>query len=493
LHEYGFRLLSALTAVGGEAGIGKLEKATGLKPDALLWTIESLSENGSIRVKRDAVSKIELTEEGRSYLKQTPEEKLVQELDDKGKLQVSAVKNKIGLIWAKKNNWIAIDKEGSITLSKEGKLLRKKKTYALRSALEEAAAGRIGKKEELDILVKRNLANVREKNIISSVQITPTGKEQLSKSSSVDEIGELTKELILGRKWETTPFRGYDVTAPAERTNPARRHPVSEYMDLIRGIWTGMGFQETSGPVIETAFWAFDALFSPQDHPTRDMQDTFFLSNPKTIDIGDVALLSRVKKMHETGWGEPWRKELAEQAILRQHTTSVSARRMHEFLDAPNANYPIKLFSIGKVFRNESIDYKHLAELHMCDGIIIGNNLSLANLIHTLKTFYSALGFDANNPKSVRFKPSYFPFVEPGLEINYFDEQKGDWLELGGAGIIRKEIVTALGGRRTVLAWGLGIDRLMFRELKIDSLVQLYANEAGWLRRRESIRRYAWQ
>ena len=494
MHEYELKLLSTLANAAGETGIERLEKATGLKLDALLWAIESLSASGFIKVKREASSKVELTEEGKSYLKGLPEEELVHGLEANGKLPIAAVKNNIGLIWAKKNHWIAIDKGGNIILDKEGKLFKeKKKTYSLRSALEEASHGKTGKREEMDILLKRNLVSIKEKNAIVSLQITPAGKEHVAKPASAEGIGQLTKEMILDKRWEKTPFKEYDVRAPVEKTNASRRHPVSEFIETIRDIWVGMGFQETSGPVIESSFWAFDALFSPQDHPTRDMQDTFFLSNPKTIDLGDLALLSKVKKMHEKGWEEPWHKELAEQAILRQHTTSVSARSMHKFLNMPNGNYPIKLFSIGKVFRNESIDYKHLAELHMCDGIIIGNNLNLANLIHTLKTFYSALGFDVDNPKSVRFKPSYFPFVEPGLEVNYFDEARGDWIELAGAGIIRKEIVTALGGRSSVLAWGMGIDRLMFRELKIDSLMQLYANEAGWLRKRENIRRYTWQ
>jgi len=257
---------------------------------------------------------------------------------------------------------------------------------------------------------------------------------------------------------------------------------MHELIDIIREVWLSMGFIEGIGPIIESAFWNFDALFSPQDHPTRDMQDTFFLSNPKTIDVNDLELLSRVKKMHKKNWGPIWREEIAKQALLRTHNTSVSAHYINKFADLDKHEYPIKVFSVGRIFRNESVDYKHLAELYQYDGIIIGDNLSLANLIHTLKDFYRRLGIE------VGLKPSYFPFVEPGMEVFYFDKEHNDRIELCGAGIIRKEITTALGSSKSVLAWGGGIERLMFNMLKIGSLSDMYKNDIGWLRERESLR-----
>ena len=495
MHEYESKLLSALVKAGGSAEMKKLEKLSGLGKDALLWAAETLAKSGYVKIAREKEEAIALSNEGKSYIDGFPEESLLAELGKAGKMQMSKISDRIGFIWAKKNGWVSITGNGELSLGVQGKAFLAKAgkvQYPLRKALEDAESGKMPPPAERETLLKRGLISIKEHNVVKSISITASGKKQLE-SAGEDGAGQLTREIIESGKWESMRFRPYDITAPAEKVTPARTHPVSEFMGLMRSILTGMGFKETSGPIVETAFWAFDALFSPQDHPTREMQDTFFLSNPKTIDIGDLALLSKVKKMHEDGWKEQWRKELAEQAILRQHTTSVSARAMQRFADLPDDNYPVKLFSIGKVFRNESIDYKHLAELYMCDGIMIGNNLNLANLMHTLKEFYAALGFEVNNPKSVRFKPSYFPFVEPGLEVNYFDTQKKDWIELCGAGVIRKEIVGALGGRRTVLAWGMGIDRLMFRELKLDSLMQLYTNEAGWLRRRAAIRGYEWQ
>jgi len=137
------------------------------------------------------------------------------------------------------------------------------------------------------------------------------------------------------------------------------------------------------------------------------------------------------------------------------------------------------------VFRNESTDYKHLAELHQYDGIIVGDNLTLANLIDTLKKFYTKLGLD-----NFKFRPSYFPFTEPSLEAFYYDEEHGDYIELAGGGIIRKEIIKAMGINKTVLAWGGGVDRLMISNkiFGLDSIATLFKNDIGWLRTRGNLK-----
>jgi phenylalanyl-tRNA synthetase alpha chain len=206
------------------------------------------------------------------------------------------------------------------------------------------------------------------------------------------------------------------------------------------------------------------------------MQDTFFLSNPSELSIDDVELLGRVKRMHARAWKSRWSPLLAKKSLLRTHTTGVSARHINKFASEPESAYPIKLFSVGKIFRNEAIDYKHLAELYQLDGIVIGNGLNMANLIHTLKEFYSRLGID------VFLKPSYFPFVEPGLEVLYRDKKRNDTIELCGAGMIRGEITKAMGTDKTVLAWGMGLDRQLFNYVNMETLTELYKNNVGWLR-----------
>ena len=118
---------------------------------------------------------------------------------------------------------------------------------------------------------------------------------------------------------------------------------------------------------------------------------------------------------------------------------------------------------------------------------MIGNKLGIPNLLHVLKSFYRKMGLDVEGRGKLKIKPSYFPFVEPGLEVNYFDENRGEWIELCGGGIIRKEITKALGTNKTVLAWGMSVERLMFDTLGIETLMELYRNEVGWLRKRRFI------
>jgi phenylalanyl-tRNA synthetase alpha chain len=486
LHEYEIAILNLLKKQRN-ADLDYLQGNLGIGKDSVVWAIENLSKAGMVKVDKENTKELRLSAEGKKYLKQFPEEELVLAVQKSGgSAHLSGIKNEIGLIWAKRNGWITIDK-GQITLTEKGvSISQGKNVYNYRELLNIADQGKDHKLTDQESAIigelkKRNLLEIIERGNIKNVEITEKGA---SSSLPKDEgIGALTREIIVNKSWQKEKMRGYDINASSEEIYPARLHPMHEFIDIIRASWFNMGFTEVSGPIIESAFWNFDALFSPQDHPTRDMQDTFFLKNPNKIDIEDIELMNRVKKMHKQNWTETWKESLAEQALLRTHTTSVSARYINKFANNMQHSFPVKLFSVGKVFRNESIDYKHLAELHQIDGIIIGNNLTLSNLISTLTQFYSQLGID-----NITIKPSYFPFVEPGLEVNYYDKNKKDTIELCGGGIIRKEITKAMGTDKTVLAWGGGLERLMFNFLELNSLTELYKNDLGWLRKRAELK-----
>ncbi len=491
MHEYELRLLKFL-GQNKNADFEDLPEKLGLGQDQLLWTIENLAKQNALSVKKHAVKDIVFSDEGKEDINGFPEEKLVKRIADQGKLRISEIKDQVFFSCANKNGWITI-KDGEITLTESGSKVADGADYSahvvlnhLHKANSEDAVGIISKnKDVVDSLVKRGLIEIKERSIIDSVSITSSGQDILSKTPEEEGIGALTKKIITSGEWEEVKFRPYDVNAPVDSVYPARMHPLREFTNFVRAKWLEMGFIEISGPIIESAFWNFDALFSPQDHPTREMQDTFFLSNPKQITINDLEVMARVKKMHKSGWKEDWKEEIAKGAVLRTHTTSVSVRYMHKLASAMDENYPLKLFSVGSVFRNESVDYKHLAELHQYDGIIVGDNLTLANLMDTLKRFYSKLGLD-----NVKFRPSYFPFTEPSLEAYYYDEEHGDSIELTGGGIIRKEITRAMGINKTVLAWGGGVDRLLLnnRIFGLDTLLTMYKNDIGWLRTRGNLK-----
>jgi len=492
LHEYEISILNLLKKQKS-ADLESIQNNLGLSRDSATWAIENLSNTGYIIIERDSFKTAKLSDEGKEYLLQFPEEKFVKLLYDVGgnsalkSIQSKKDYSEIGFIWAKNNKWILLDK-GNVTLTDKGKEIAKgNSSYNYREILSKLNSGSLSAdnviSESNDVvssLRKRDLLDIVEKGRIKTIKISDKGA---AADISIQGIGALSREIISNKKWEKDKLRPYDINSKVEETYPARLHPMHEFMDIIRNSWFNMGFTEVSGPIIESAFWNFDALFSPQDHPTRDMQDTFFLKNPPKIGIEDIELMNRVKRMHVKNWKETWKEETAKQALLRTHTTSVSARYIKKFANNVDASYPVKLFSIGKVFRNESIDYKHLAELHQIDGIIIGTNLTLSNLIYTLKQFYSQLGME-----NIIIKPSYFPFVEPGLEVHYYDEKKKETIELCGGGVIRKEITKALGTNKTVLAWGGGVDRLMFKVLGINTLTELYRNDLGWLRKRGEIK-----
>ncbi len=484
MHEYEAKLLSALSKKGS-ATLEELERTTGLGKDPLLWAIEQLSKKGNIKVSRSTSTAITLTAEGQRHTKEFPEETLVRKLKATRKESAAKINDSIALGWAKKNGWVTI-KDGIVSLTPEGlKIASGDKAYQLKQLFTKLidASGQVQipsqQADSVKILESRGLIQKKDTPVISVLLV------KAGAASGEAEQAILTKEMIASGSWKKQKLRAYDVNAPTEPSYPARLHPVREFINVIRSNWLQMGFVEVSGPIIETAFWNFDALFSPQDHPTREMQDTFFLSNPKQLTIEDVTLLERVKKMHLTGWKEDWSEQVARSTVLRTHTTSVSARYMKKIAETAVTNFPTKMFSIGPVFRNESMDYKHLAELRQYDGIIVGDNLTLANLIHTLKSFYSKLGLD-----DVRVRPSYFPFTEPSLEFFYYDKEHKDFIELCGGGIIRREITKAMGLNKTVLAWGGGVDRLLLNQkiFGADTLPMLYKNDISWLRSRKNIK-----
>lgn len=295
-----------------------------------------------------------------------------------------------------------------------------------------------------------------------------------------EEITSLTPEIIVSGLWKKKRFKEYDLNERIFVTTPAKLHPIHELVNEIREIFLNMGFVEARGPLVELAFVNFDMLFQPQDHPARDMQDTFYLKYPKygTIQY-PKKVIEQVKETHEsgwrtgsTGWGGKWSIDEARKLLLRTHTTAVSVRKVYELGETE-----AKVFSIGKVFRNETIDYKHLAEFMQVDGIVISKNGNVRELMGIIKEFYNRLGF-----KNVKFWPSYFPYTEPSLQPSIYVDKWGKWLELGGAGIFRPEVTYPLGVKWPVLAWGLGIERILMIKYDLDDIRIIYDNNLRWLR-----------
>jgi phenylalanyl-tRNA synthetase alpha chain len=234
--------------------------------------------------------------------------------------------------------------------------------------------------------------------------------------------------------------------------------------------------------LVNTCFWNFDALFVPQDHPAREMQDTFYMKSPSRGKLPDKAIVERVRAMHEhggkigsLGWQYKWGDEPAKKLVLRTHTTVLSSRTLAAL---KKSDWPAKFFAVGRCFRNEALDWCHLFEFNQTEGIVIDENANFKHLLGYLKRFFAKLGFP-----QARFRPAYFPYTEPSIEIDVFHPVHKEWVELGGAGMFRPEVVEPLLGEAVpVLAWGPGFDRIMMEYYKITDLRDLYKNDLSQLR-----------
>lgn len=285
------------------------------------------------------------------------------------------------------------------------------------------------------------------------------------------ERNTLTSEDIQSGRWREISLRKYDIALPARVIFPAKTHPLRRIIEETRHAFLEMGFTEVASPMVESAFWNFDALYQPQDHPARDMQDTFYMAEPDRLELPEADVVHRVSQTHENGWqtgsqgwGYRWDPEQARRAVLRTHTTAATIRAL-----ARHPEPPLKVFCVGWTFRNETISYKHLPVFHQVDGIVIDKEANLSTLLGTLSEFYRKMGFD-----KVKFKPAFYPYTEPSADVVVYMESRKKWMEMGGSGIFRPEVTQPLGCQYPVLAWGLGIERLAMQRLGLNDIRELY-------------------
>lgn len=311
-----------------------------------------------------------------------------------------------------------------------------------------------------------------------TVSLTDLGRQAAESGIELKpQITDITDRIIQSGEWRDAEFRKYDVQTFAPSVYAAKKHMLSRLTAQVGRIFTEMGFKEMSSEYVQPSFWNMDVLYTPQDHPARDLQDTFYLEHPASIHIDDEEMVEIIRNIHEnggdtgsTGWGCKWSREKAEAAILRTHSTVSSIRYIAEHPDAPQ-----KAFSISRIFRKESIDATHLPEFTQIEGIIIDENANFDMLISLIREFYSRMGFD-----QIRIRPAYFPYTEPSLELEVFFN--GKWMELGGAGIFRPEVVAPFGVKYPVLAWGFGFERLAMLKWGIKDIRDLYISDMDTLR-----------
>ncbi len=231
-------------------------------------------------------------------------------------------------------------------------------------------------------------------------------------------------------------------------------HPISRLIRDINTAFSELGFSFADGPEMESARYNFDLLNVPKDHPSRDMQDTFYV-DAKGAD------------------GEP--------VVMRTHTSPVQVRYMERFMKE-GGKFPIRVIVPGKVFRNEATDATHEAQFYQLEGLMVDKGISIGHLKGTLEHFFARL---FKGSVEVRLRPSFFPFVEPGVEVDMRltgddapAKLKGRWIEIMGAGMIHPNVLRNAGIDPDVyqgFAFGMGIDRLAVMRYGVDD-VRLFYN-----------------
>lgn len=486
LHPLEKRFLKALLG-HDELMLEEAAKVAGLDMDQARRVIEWLRVKGIIRVREFKRKYYLLGKEGERALENgLPEKRLATAIKDRARadeirrsLKMDEKEFNAALGRALRRGWAYIDGEGYLRPKgvperlPEEDLLRKLAS----GPIEESSLS----DQELALLYevrkRPDYVEFYEKSEVY-ICIDPRWREEVEKLPLEKEVVQLKPEHLVDDAWKGLKFSKIDVSAPTPPAYSARRHPLNEFIKLVREIFVSLGFEEVRGPIIQLAFWNFDALFTPQDHPAREMQDTFYIKGLRGT-LPDQDLVKKVRQVHEDGWvigsrgwRYRWSEDRARMVVLRTHTTAVTVRALHELKDRD-----ARIFSIGRVYRNENIDSKHLAEFYQVEGIAVGKGMSLRHLMGYLTLFYRKLGFE-----KVKFWPTFFPYTEPSLQSMVYSEKLGKWLELCGMGIFRPEVVRPLGVTKPVLAWGMGLERLAMLYYDVTDIRQFYTNNLSWLR-----------
>ena len=476
-----------------EKKISEICKKSSLDKTSILRALEYLQNKKIIKLSFQKKKIVEIGVNGALYKKKgLPERRLINLLNEKRILafkeaqKQSSLSNdefKVSLGALKKKAMIEL-KNGKIMLSVNKEEISKKSLEELFIEILPVEYDSLSP-EQLYALKslqsRKDIVQIKEEKIIN-IEITELGKKIISsKIKTRDLIEQITPKILEKEsQWKGKKFRRYDVASSVPLINGGKRHFVNQAIDYAKKIWTDMGFKEMTGNLVVNSFWNFDALFTAQDHPVREMQDTFFIN--KKTELPDKKLVKAVKESHEKGvdgskgWQYSWDQENAKKLVLRTHTTCLSAQILSKL---KKESLPAKFFALGKCFRNETVDWSHGFEFNQTEGIVVDKNVNFRHLLGYLNQFYKKMGFE-----KVRFRPAYFPYTEPSVEIDVFHPEKKVWLELGGAGIFRPEVTTPLLGENIpVLAWGPGFDRTLMDYYKIKDLRELYKNDITKLRK----------
>ena len=266
----------------------------------------------------------------------------------------------------------------------------------------------------------------------------------------------------------------FDRSLPGKLVGRGSAHPISQFMDRAADIFTRLGFETVDEREVDNEFYNFDALNTPKDHPARDMQDTYYVMNPESWNLKHQPKDAR-SKMQDT------------RLLLRTQTSTAQIRAM------ANRQPPVRIISPGRVFRHEATDASHETTFNQLEGFVVDKNIKVSDLIGTMKEFIARMYCDKDI--KLRVRPHFFPFVEPGMEIDIsciFCNQKGcsvckhsGWLESAGSGMIHPEVLKNMGVDPKIysgFAFGFGIDRMVMVYYGIDDIRLLYSGDLRFIK-----------
>ena len=436
----------------------KLVESTKLSIDQVRRGMEWLKLKGLADIQEIEKTFLRLSKNGLDAKNNgLPERKLVNEIQE-GPKSFEEIRTVLksdfnaAIANAKKNDWIQIEKgESSSKISLKGKAL---------PSPEEKLIDFLGADEKL-------LNDIEDIEALTLLKKRPDFiTENFTKFKTIS-LSEKAKDIDID-----SSAGAIDVEAKVPATYVARIHPLKETINEIREIFVSLGFSEVLGNLAQPSFWNFDALFTPQDHPAREMQDTFYLKDMKASKFATSTQINQVSRSHKKGWRYDWNMSESQRMALRTHTTCVTIKHL-----ADNKPDESRIFSLGRVFRNEKVSYKHLAEFNQVEGVVIGKNVTLRDLMGLQEEFYRRIGLT-----KIKFWPTFFPYTEPSLQSMVYNDRLGKWIELFGMGIFRPEVTKPLGITKPVLAWGGGIERIAMLKYGLDDVREFYNNNLNWLR-----------
>ncbi|MCF0237946.1 MAG: phenylalanine--tRNA ligase subunit alpha [Sphaerochaetaceae bacterium] len=502
LHPLEVKLLrhvSADSIITAETIVSELDYKIGQCNQAFSW----LQGKGCLEeTSRRTIVSYELTELGKEQAeKGTPTERIFALLQKGEALGLPEIAEKLGLEKSDIGSaYGSLSKAGCCAMNEENKAYIKSDNIPqdvvdTASLLKRGLNGPIEEKDLSDrektlmgkISKKRGASgspykmNEREEVVYKITALgLETKKEVEDANITGEELGAVTPSILASGQWKTSSFRPYSLDAPVGRLIPGRHNPYGNYIQWVKDKLTSLGFEEFDGPLVENEFWNGDALFMPQFHSARDIHDVYYVKEPGHCKEIEEPWLSNVAKTHENGgntgsrgWGYGFDHEFTRRQVMRSQGTVLSAHQLTK------AKVPGKYFGVVRCFRYDQVDATHGADFYQTEGIVVGKDVNLKNLLGLLKMFAEEIA----GAEEVKYVPGYFPFTEPSIEVHIKHPVLG-WFELGGSGIFRPEVTKPLGIDEPVLAWGLGIDRMALMHLGLNDLRELFTPNIDSVRTR---------